>query len=361
MSEFLMLAHKYEDKHNPSGMFVSLKLDGQRCLWDGGITRGLPKVMVPWGNQDKDGRYIDPPVCTGLYSRYGNIIHAPKSFLDALPTGVILDGELWLGRGRFEEGRSITSTLVPNVDKWREITFNVFDMPSLDELFKNRTINNPNFKKEIVYHKCLELFKDSGVGLTYNKPKPFESIYRELIGFWQQCGKPRIWKPLTQHRLPEVRVEAQTVIDDLLNEEASRGGEGLMLRAAWSYWVPERMKQLLKVKKLDDDEAVVIGYTTGKEGKLLGLMGAVLVKNGSGKIFELSGFTDHERQLIMTDGVSPQSRLKEAIKWAEQHPGVECPKNVVSVQFPIGTKITYRYRGVTNDGKPREARYWRFG
>jgi ATP-dependent DNA ligase len=37
--EFLMLAHKHEGQ-NILGWLYSEKLDGMRCFWDGGITRG---------------------------------------------------------------------------------------------------------------------------------------------------------------------------------------------------------------------------------------------------------------------------------------------------------------------------------
>ena len=43
--EFVQLAQVYDPKkHGIAGWFVSEKLDGMRCLWDGGITRGLPVV-----------------------------------------------------------------------------------------------------------------------------------------------------------------------------------------------------------------------------------------------------------------------------------------------------------------------------
>ena len=145
-----------------------------------------------------------------------------------------------------------------------------------------------------------------------------------------------------------------------VDEETKKGGEGLMLRSAWSYWTPNRSKFLLKVKKLDDDEGVVVGCMTGKDGKLLGLMGALVLQLANGKTFELSGFTDHERQLILTDGKDPQSRLKEAREWAEKNPGVRCPSGIVAVQFPMGKVVRFKHRDTTNDGLPREARYWRF-
>ena len=48
---FLQLADTYNpDKHKIAGYLVSEKLDGTRCFWDGGITRGIPTDQVPWAS-----------------------------------------------------------------------------------------------------------------------------------------------------------------------------------------------------------------------------------------------------------------------------------------------------------------------
>ena len=42
--EFLMLAHKFNPKkHRIGGWYMSEKLDGMRCWWDSGVTRGILK------------------------------------------------------------------------------------------------------------------------------------------------------------------------------------------------------------------------------------------------------------------------------------------------------------------------------
>ena len=62
-NEFLMLAHKYDvNKHHVDGWFISEKLDGMRCMWDGGVTCGLEKTEVPWANCTKDARYVTIPL-----------------------------------------------------------------------------------------------------------------------------------------------------------------------------------------------------------------------------------------------------------------------------------------------------------
>ena len=55
--EFLQQAKTYKNQ-NPAGWYVSEKLDGTRCFWDGGVTRGVPTESVPWANitHPKTGR-----------------------------------------------------------------------------------------------------------------------------------------------------------------------------------------------------------------------------------------------------------------------------------------------------------------
>ena len=57
---------------DPTGWFMSEKLDGVRCYWNGKT----------------------------LYSRNKNIFYAPKFFTEGWPNSP-LDGELFLGRDRF--------------------------------------------------------------------------------------------------------------------------------------------------------------------------------------------------------------------------------------------------------------------
>ena len=66
----VMLAQKYEEgKIDPTGWFISEKLDGVRAYWSG----------------------------EGFYSRNGNQFHAPAWYTKDLPKEP-LDGELWAGR-----------------------------------------------------------------------------------------------------------------------------------------------------------------------------------------------------------------------------------------------------------------------
>ncbi len=99
-----------------------------------------------------------------------------------------------------------------------------------------------------------------------------------------------------------------------------------MLHLADAPYMTGRSDVLLKLKPLQDTEAVVIAHVPGK-GKYQGMMGALRVEMPSSKRRFLigTGFTDEVRK-------NPP---------------------------PVGTTITYTYRGLTQTGLPRFASYLR--
>ena len=352
---FMMLAQKYKPtKHAVGGWYMSEKLDGQRAYWDGGISRGVVKSLVPWANCEKDARYQVQPIATGLWSRYGNVIHCPDTFLDQLPP-YPLDGELYVTQDR-QRLRSIIAKLEPCAISWQAVRYMVFDKPMLP---CDGIVKLTNFKKDIV--GCDAFIAERGG--ERGRKMSFEATYKWL---GERLPTDGIISLLEQVPLP-LR-DFTPIIDAALNEITSSGGEGLILRDPYSFWKAERVHELLKVKKLDDMEGTVIGYTTGRKtalgSKLLGMMGALILDIG-GKRLELSGFTEAEWLLGYTDdhchGAYGESvaRGPAASEWATEHPEAECPTHIEAMAFPRGMKVTFRYRGLSNDGIPNEARYWR--
>lgn len=110
-----------------------------------------------------------------------------------------------------------------------------------------------------------------------------------------------------------------------LNAIVKAGGEGLMLHIADAPYLTGRSDALLKLKPLEDTEAKVIAHVPGR-GKYAGMMGALRVEMPDGKRFKIgTGFSDEMRK-------NPP---------------------------PIGTTITYTYRGLTPSGLPRFASFLR--
>src|SRR5262249_6260234 len=104
----LLLAESWDCVLDPTGWWLSEKLDGVRAYWDG----------------------------KQLWSRLGNLFHAPDWFVKGLPDEP-LDGELWLDRKKFQR----TVSIVRRQDKsdlWKEVRYVVFDAPKLEKGFEKR-------------------------------------------------------------------------------------------------------------------------------------------------------------------------------------------------------------------------------
>lgn len=218
-----LLAHEAPPGIDPTGYLVSEKFDGVRAVWDGSTLR----------------------------FRSGRSIAAPRWFLQRLPA-VPLDGELWLGRGRFDALSGLVRRESPADAAWREVRYMVFELPGGDGLFVERAAR-------------------------------LRAIAHELG--WQQVRA-------VEHSALTDRHELQA----LLAEVVAGGGEGLMLHRADALYTGGRSQALLKLKPVHDAEAVVVGAVAGR-GRHRGRMGALRVVNVQGVPFELgTGFTDAQRE-----------------------------------------------------------------
>jgi DNA ligase-1 len=352
--EFVMLCQKYNPKkHFINSWYVSEKLDGIRAIWDGGLSRDLFCDVVPWANVAKDGRLLERPIATGLWTRLGKVIQAPKWFLDSLPN-LPLDGELHAPSGSWQTLSSTIKKFKPYDEDWKTVVYSVFDSPPLDKLFGDGEINITNFKKTFSNIQPWIQKRSLEVGLKpFTGEKTFDFVYEKLK---LRIQNNNIIKVHPQIELP--RNNYQEVFDAKFEEVVAKGGEGLVIRAPHSIWTPERSHMLLKYKPFQDDEGIVIGYIWGKKtdkgSKLLGLMGA-LILNYKGKRLELSGFTEDEREMIDNNN-SKEEAFNEGVK----HPGEEVNINLFKNPiFPIGNTVTFRYRELSDTGTPKEARFLR--
>lgn len=356
--EFLQLAKTYNpDKHKIAGKVVSEKLDGTRCFWDGGLSRGVKTKLVPWANVT-DPKTGSPkkkvkPIATGLWSRYGNPIMAPDWFLNALPC-IPLDGELWAGRGNFQLCRSICAGDEPD-PRFDQIQLAVYSCPPLDAVFGDGEIRNTNFHKVMTWTAIDEWIKK----LAPSKLTDFQYLTSssnfdgELLALREALETQN--DNVYMHRqlcLPNEEEAAKEELNKFLNSVLDQGGEGVIIRDPNAVWVPKRTLAVLKYKPYEDDEAVITGFTSGREtdkgSKLLGMIGA-LICNYKGERLELAGLTNEERKF--------DSRVDEM--HAVQHPGEDMPPDTQGRYFKVGDTVTFKYRELSDDGIPKEARYWR--
>ena len=203
--------------------WVSEKLDGARALWDG----------------------------QRLRFRSGRAVPAPEWFVAGLPPEP-LDGELWLGRGRFAELSGIVRRQQPRDDEWRQVRFMVFEQPD-------------------------------GAGSFTERAERLKAIVARAGVPWLQV-------------VEQFRVADRAALQARLDAVVAGGGEGLMLHRADAPYVTGRSDALLKLKPRLDAEATVLAHLPGR-GRLAGMMGALLVETPSGVRFQLgTGFTDAERR-----------------------------------------------------------------
>ncbi len=263
----VLLAHMFEDSDvDPTGWWMSEKLDGVRAWWDG----------------------------KNFISRQGNIFHAPDWFKKDLPDH-LLDGELWMGRKKFQETISVVKS-VDAGERWRQVQYVIFDAPHLNLPFEERmAFLNKTFGCRSKNSCAVRPQISSG-----NSVRPFRF---QVHTQWPVRSR--------EHLLQE------------LNDLVADGAEGVMVRKPGSMYEAGRSHTLLKVKPWRDAEAEVIGHEPGK-GRHKGRLGALVVRTPEGIEFNIgTGLSDADRQ-------NP-------------------PK--------LGKKITYRFMEKTDAGVPKGASF----
>ena len=200
----LMLAKVYHPGLDLQDYWVSEKYDGMRGYWDG----------------------------KQLLTRGGERVIAPVWFTAGWPD-VPMDGELWAGRGAFQQTVSTVRKQTPDDDAWRSIRFMVFDLPA---------------------H-----------GGTFTQRIP------ALTAHIQKIDQPWL------QAVPQWKVANHQALGKLLTLNVKAKGEGLMLHRGASLYRGGRSDDLLKVKTHEDAEARVVGHLPG-QGKYAGSLGALLVE-----------------------------------------------------------------------------------
>jgi DNA ligase-1 len=311
-------------------------------------------VDVPWASA------LDPKtgmpkkkiktLATGLWSRYGNPIMAPDWFLNALPC-CPLDGELWAGRGKFQLCRSICAGDVAD-PRFDQISYAVYSSPPLTGVFATGEIKNSNMLCDINQDDIEEFIKGR---LTddFKFVQPGATFEQELLFLSDSIrSQDDICFLHRQVRLPTDNIIAQGALDGFLAGVLDKGGEGVVVRDGAARWTPKRHKGLLKYKPYLDSEAKVVGFVSGKVGKqgnVLGKIGAIVV-NWQGVEFEIgSGLTFEEREFA-TPGTTD---------WAIKRPETRMPDWAEGKHFKPGDTISFKYRETSDDGVPKEGRFWR--
>lgn len=233
-----LLAVVYVGQTDPSLCLVSEKYDGVRAVWDGKVLR----------------------------HRSGRPVSAPASFVKALPAEPV-DGELWLGRGRFDEVSAIVRKADPREDEWARVRYMTYEMPGASGSFAQRI--------------------------------------DRLGAIVARSISPRI------EVAPQERIADRAALSKRLDDVVRGGGEGLMLHLASAPAQSGRSDVLMKLKPHLDAEAVVVGHHAGS-GKYSGQVGALVVQAADGRRFLVgSGMTDALRRDPPAIGTSITYRYRD--------------------------------------------------
>lgn len=219
----ILLAKVLDAAANPADYWISEKYDGVRAIWDG----------------------------RELRFRSGRAVPAPAWFVKGLPEQA-LDGELWLGRGRFDELSGIVRKSDAVDAEWRQLKYMIFELPGAPGTFTER-----------------------------------------IAAMQRIVAASRL--PNLQ-AVPQFRIGDSKSLKRRLTEIVAAGGEGLMLHRAEAPYHGGRSDDLLKFKPFEDAEARVIGHEPGK-GRFAGLTGALRMEMPNGKRFRIgSGLTEAVRR-----------------------------------------------------------------
>tara|TARA_B100001094_G_scaffold333196_1_gene409404 strand:+ start:5113 stop:7167 length:2055 start_codon:yes stop_codon:yes gene_type:complete len=278
------------------GWYASEKFDGLRGIWTG-------QELVARPSKDKDGN-MKGKVFTEV----------PQWFKNTLPTGVSLDGEIWMGRGKFQQVAGLSNLKISkkqtadDISKlWRGVKFMIFDCPSDSGPFRERM-------------------------------QRLTSLVDNLRSNWQSN------KDNKGHNFPVEIVNNYLVKNDeflmkLYRKLTESGAEGLMLRGPNNIYETKRSKMLLKMKVQDDAEAIVLEYMpgTGKYDRassnpMYFMLGALKCRMDNGVEFNIG------------TGLTDEMRLNY---WDPEY----------SHYIPIGATVNFSYMELTEEGIPRHPAY----
>ena len=220
-----MLAHKYDPDKADYPAYIQPKLDGVRCLFtkDGAFSRA--------GNQFMNVEHIEHDL-KPVFNRYPNLI---------------LDGELYNHglKDDFEKIISLVRKKKPTkddrIEAAQQVQYHIYDVasfPNATYTWRMGFINRLTDSSMVRTSNCL-VVTESKVALDLDDAMAFHSKNLQL------------------------------------------GYEGSMYRTLDGYYKGTRSWDLMKFKDFHDDEAVIVGYETGK-GKRQGTLGKFIMQDDEG-------------------------------------------------------------------------------
>ena len=321
---FGTLLHKWDG--NPLSVenwFVSRKLNGHSVIWDGGATRGMDLASLPFFN----GKTPSTTRSTGLWTlgraRAGETtpnpmpINAPVWWLNQLPVGTALHGELW-----FEDDKNYVERFCNRKDivgqAWKNLILAVFAVKPYS-----------TFPQECKVYKTLTEQQEL-------KDKNQVRLLAELDVPTTLKACDGVVHKVQQHRIKNVQA-----VSKIVDEAHTRGWEGLVFMSPEYVYENSRTRKCLKYKPVNEVDVYVKGYEDGKTGRLENVTCSLQVE-----------FIWDESILSVHGG--DESMIGKKINLVISKLSDHDIANIKTV-YPVDSKIKIKYDYVTKNGVPTGA------
>ncbi|UUV47018.1 DNA ligase [Bacillus phage vB_BanS-Thrax5] len=241
----VMLAHEFEEHaHKVTGkFFITLKLDGNRCL------------AVREGDSVKFFTRKGKPVL--------DMVELEEQFLK-LPSGYVYDGELLASKEDTTSAELFSETQKATRKKGekRDLDFHIFDVLPIAE------------------------FSEGKSKLTYEKRRAQLDVLQQHVTDTKNI-----------YILPVLYAGTnKEMITHFASWAIENGHEGVMINSANGFYLATRTANLLKYKEFDSGDLLVMSVEKAIDGQFEGLMGRVNVEFRGNLVGVGSGFSIAERR-----------------------------------------------------------------
>ncbi len=317
--DFGMTAHYFSDLKEVIGRDVSIKYNGHSVIWDGGITRGKIAENIPWYYKHKDR---DGLKATGLWTlgRKGvcKVVPAPDWWINMLPVGVPLHGEVW----KDDDLQFIKKWIKKgNPNMWKNIKFKVF------------------------YVKPYETFgciKDTGKNEFYSNRKSIHTLFERARSL---VPENEVLQFVQQHR-----INSKPQALEWFEKYEKSSWEGLMFRDPNGHYENKRSKACLKYKPTYEDEAEVLGYLVSDAESKKGLPKSIHVR-----------YTVHDDKFKHLCGYKP-SYIGKTVEFYVSGLSASMGEHdwdILKEKYPVGGKITFGFKMFSENGVPQSPNIFR--
>lgn len=295
----VMLAESFAKKGDKidKDFFVTLKLDGNRCL------------VVREGDDVK------------FFTRKGQPIEGMvelENEFKEFATDMVYDGELLLEEKEGVESGELfrlTQKVIRKDGEKKGLIFHMFDALPLDEFKDGKSLMS--YRRRRSFLDIVDIFIDS---------KEFKHV-KVLPVLYEGTDKEEIYKLLAQ-------VESQ-------------GYEGLMVNSSDGKYATKRTADLQKVKTMVTADLLVVSMEMSDTSSFKGMMGRVNVEYKNNTVGVGSGFTIEQRKEFTENPESIIGKVIEVQHFGETN---DEKTKLPSLRFPI-------FKGIRHDKTAEDVNY----